>query len=118
VGVLRRAVIVLETNVPEGEEPRLLELVNPEIVGTEGEQDGPEGCLSLPGIVGEVVRPEKVRVRAFDRFGNSRELEGEGLTARAFCHELDHLEGRLFIDSAERIYTEEELASMDAVAEE
>jgi peptide deformylase len=118
VGVLRRAVIVLETNVPEGEEPYLLELINPEIVGTEGEQDGPEGCLSLPGLVGEVIRPEKVRVRACDRYGNMREVEGEGLTARAFCHELDHLDGRLFVDCAEKIYTEEELASMDDVVEE
>lgn len=113
VGVLRRAAVVLETNVPEGEEPHIIELVNPEIVSAEGEQDGPEGCLSVPGVYGRVRRPAKVRVRAFDRFGKPFEAEGEELTARAFCHELDHLDGRLFLDLAEKLYTEEELAAMD-----
>ena len=71
VGVLRRVVLVLETNVPEGEEPYIIELVNPEIVSTEGEQNGPEGCLSLPGRFGLVKRPMDVTVRAQDRNGNS-----------------------------------------------
>lgn len=109
VGVLRRAVLVLETNVPEGEEEKILELVNPEIVWEEGEQEGSEGCLSVPEVFGIVRRPEKVRVRAQDRYGNTFEVEGEGLTARAFCHEIDHLEGKLFLSRAERILEKEEM---------
>ena len=109
VGILRRAVLVFETNVPEGEEERLLELVNPEIVWEEGEQEGGEGCLSVPEVFGIVRRPEKVRVRAQDRYGETFEVEGEGLTARAFCHEIDHLEGRLFLSRAEQILEKEEL---------
>lgn len=109
VGILRRAVLVFETNVPEGEEERLLELVNPEIIWEEGEQEGGEGCLSVPEVFGIVRRPEKVRVRAQDRYGETFEVEGEGLTARAFCHEIDHLEGRLFLSRAERILEKEEL---------
>ncbi len=89
--------------------------MNPEIVSAEGEQDGPEGCLSVPGVYGQVRRPAKVRVRAFDRYGNPFEAEGEDLTARAFCHELDHLDGRLFLDLAERIYSEEELRHVKGI---
>ena len=111
VGVLRRAVLVLETNVPEGEEEILLELINPEIISEEGEQEGSEGCLSVPEEFGLVRRPEKVTVRAQDRFGNWFEREGEGLTARCFCHEIDHLNGILFTDVAERMLTEEEIQS-------
>ena len=111
VGVLRRAVLVIETNVPEGEEEKILELVNPEIVETSGEQDGPEGCLSVPGEYGLVKRPMNVRVRAQDRNGNWFEAEGTGLTARCFCHELDHLEGIVFTSKVERMLTEEELES-------
>ena len=84
VGVLRRAVIVLETNVPEGEEEYLIELVNPEIIEATGEQNGAEGCLSVPGEYGLVKRPMHVKVRAQDRDGNTFEVEGEGLTARCF----------------------------------
>ena len=109
VGVLRRAVLVLETNVPEGEEPYIIELVNPEIVSTEGEQNGPEGCLSLPGRFGLVKRPMDVTVRAQDRNGNSFEISGHELTARAFCHELDHLEGKLFTQCATRMLTPNEV---------
>ena len=111
VGVLRRAVIVLETNVPEGEEPYFIELLNPEIVSAEGEQCGSEGCLSVPDQYGLVKRPQKVRVRAQDRNGNWFEAEGEGLTARCFCHEIDHLNGILFTSLAERMLTEEEIES-------
>ena len=111
VGVLRRAVIVLETNVPEGEEPKLIELINPEIVSAEGEQCGSEGCLSVPEQYGLVKRPQKVRVRAQNREGNWFEAEGEGLTARCFCHEIDHLNGILFTSLAERMLTEEEIES-------
>jgi peptide deformylase len=109
VGVLRRAVLVLETNHPEDEQDRIIELINPEIVDQSGEQAGPEGCLSLPGVFGWVERPDHVKVRAQDRFGNWFEAEGEGLTARAFCHELDHLDGVLFDSLADHIMSDEEL---------
>lgn len=112
VGVLRRAVIVLETNVDEGEEEYMIELVNPEIIEQDGEQVGAEGCLSIPGEFGVVKRPQHVKVKAQDRDGNWFEVEGEGLTARAFCHELDHLEGTLFVDRASRMLTEEELKEL------
>ncbi len=94
VGVLRRVCIV------EVEEGDLVELVNPEIICAEEEQTGPEGCLSIPGKNGIVTRPMKIRVRACDRNGNEFEAEGEGMKARAFCHEIDHLDGRLYTDIA------------------
>ena len=109
VGVLRRVVLVLETNVPEGTEPYIIELVNPEIISREGEQDGPEGCLSVPGRFGLVERPMDVTVRAQDSNGNTFEVSGHELTARAFCHELDHLEGVVFTSLARRMLTDEEL---------
>ena len=109
VGVLRRVVLVLETNVPEGEKEYIVELVNPEIIERSGEQEGPEGCLSLPGVFGWVQRPEHVKVRAQDRNGEWFEVEGDGLTARAYCHELDHLEGVLFDTLADHIMSDEEL---------
>lgn len=111
VGVLRRVVLVVETNVPEGEEEYVIELINPEIISAEGEQRGSEGCLSVPDQFGIVTRPEKVTVRAQDRYGNWFEREGEGLTARCFCHEIDHLNGILFTSLAERMLTEEEIES-------
>lgn len=109
VGILRRAVIVLETNVDEDEEEYIIELINPSIIETEGEQDGPEGCLSVPGVYGMVKRPEYVKVRAQDRNGEFFEVEGYGLTARAFCHELAHLDGQLFTEVSSHILSEEEL---------
>jgi len=111
VGVLRRAVIVLETNVPEGEEEYLIELINPEIIESSGEQFGAEGCLSVPGEYGLVRRPMNVKVRAQDRFGDWFEVEGTGLTARCFCHELDHLEGIVFTSKCERMLSPEEIES-------
>lgn len=111
VGVLRRAVLVLETNVAEDEDEILLELINPVILESSGEQKGAEGCLSVPGEYGIVCRPETVKVRAQDRNGQWFEYEGTGLTARCFCHELDHLEGRVFTELCERMLTEEELAN-------
>jgi len=98
VGVLRQAVLVIDTN-QEGEP--VIELVNPEIIAREGEQEGPEGCLSIPNVWGIVKRPQKVRVRAQDRNGELFEVEGEGLTARAFCHELDHLDGKMYTELVE-----------------
>ena len=109
VGVLRRACIVLETNVPEGEDEYIIELVNPEIVESSGEQYGAEGCLSVPGEYGLVRRPMFVRVRAQDRNGDFFEVAGEGLTARCFCHEIDYLDGIVFTSKCERMLTEEEL---------
>jgi peptide deformylase len=91
VGILKRAVVI---DVGEG----LIELVNPRIVHQEGEAVEVEGCLSIPGVLGEVARPQKVKVKAMDREGNPIEIEGEGLLARALCHEIDHLDGVLFID--------------------
>ena len=111
VGVLRRVVLVIETNVPDGEEETIIELINPEILETSGEQDGPEGCLSVPGEYGLVKRPMNVRVRAQDRDGKTFEVEGTGLTARCFCHEIDHLDGTVFTSLCERMLTQEELES-------
>ena len=109
VGVLRRVCLVIDTS---GEEEEIVELVNPVIVEAEGEQDGMEGCLSLPGVWGMVKRPMRVKVAAQDRDGNWFEREGEGLTARAFCHEIDHLSGVLFDSVAERILDPEEVEKM------
>ena len=106
VGILRRAVIVVDA------EDNMLELVNPEIISQEGEQEGFEGCLSVPGRWGVVKRPMKVRVRAQDRDGNWFEVEGEALIARCFCHELAHLDGQLYTEVAERMLTPEELQEL------
>lgn len=110
VGIRRRAVLVLETNVEKGQEPYFIELVNPVIIAASGEQEGAEGCLSVPGEYGIVKRPMDVTVKAQDRRGEWFEVSGTGLTARAFCHELDHLEGRIFTELASRMLTPEELA--------
>ncbi len=118
VGVLRRAVLVLETNVGEGEEPYLIELINPVIIESDGEQHEAEGCLSVPGQYGIVTRPATVKVRAQDRFGSFFEVSGEGLTARCFCHELDHLDGIMFTSKCERMLTEEELQAVQGGEEE
>ena len=109
VGVLRRAVLVIETNVPEGEEEQLIELINPEIVESSGEQYGAEGCLSFPDEYGLVRRPMDVTVRAQDRNGEFFTVSGTGLTARCFCHEIDHLDGVVFTTICERMLTQEEL---------
>ena len=110
VGILRRAVIV----VPDPEKDEMVELVNPEIVAQEGEVDGLEGCLSIPGMWGYVKRPIWVKVRAQDRGGNWFEMEGEGLAARCFCHELEHLEGHMYDEHTDRLYTAEELDEMES----
>ena len=113
VGILRRAVIVVDAN------DQMLELVNPEIIASEGEQEGFEGCLSVPGRWGVVKRPQKARVRAQDRNGTFFEAEGEDIVARCFCHEIDHLDGHLFSELTDRLYTNEELDElMEAEGEE
>ena len=109
VGVLRRTVLVIETNVPEGEEEKLIELINPEIIESSGEQYGAEGCLSFPDEYGLVRRPMDVTVRAQDRNGEFFTVSGTGLTARCFCHEIDHLDGVVFTTLCERMLTQEEL---------
>ena len=87
----------------------MIELVNPEILAQEGSQDGWEGCLSLPGMWGKVERPNWVKVRAQDRYGNWFETEGTEMAARCFCHELEHLEGHMYDEHTDRLYTAEEL---------
>lgn len=114
VGVLRRAVLVIETNVPEGEDEKLIELINPEIIESSGEQRGAEGCLSFPDEYGIVTRPMEVTVKAQDRNGNEFTVSGSGLTARCFCHEIDHLDGVVFTSVCERMLTEEELENGQA----
>ena len=106
VGVLRRIAIV------ETEPGKLIELINPKIIATAGEQEGSEGCLSLPNQFGVVKRPMRVRVRAQDRNGNWFEDEDEELTARCFCHELAHLDGHLYTELCDHLYTNEELQEM------
>ena len=91
VGILRRFCVI---DVGEG----IIELINPVITEREGSQTGSEGCLSIPNRYEEVTRPMKVTVRAQDRFGNNFTVTGEGLLARALCHEIDHLDGVLYID--------------------
>ena len=103
VGILRRVCVVLN------EDDEVIELVNPEIIFTDGEQTGLEGCLSVPGKYGVVTRPEVVRVRAQDRNGKFFEVEDSDLIARCFCHEIEHLDGHLFIEHTDRLMTEEEL---------
>ena len=115
VGILRRAVVVI---AGEGEEDGFLELVNPEIIFSEGEQTGPEGCLSIPGRWGMVTRPQHVRVRAQDRYGDWFEAEGEDLIARCFCHELEHLDGHLYVEHIDRFMTDEEVEAFYREQEE
>ena len=102
VGILRRVVLV-----DMGDE--ILELINPEMLETDGEQVGPEGCLSVPGTYGLVKRPYWAKVRAQDRNGDWYEAEGEEIIARCFCHELDHLDGIVYTQVMDRFLTEEEL---------
>ena len=106
VGILRRVVLV-----DVGEE--ILELINPELLETDGEQVGPEGCLSVPGKYGLVKRPYWAKVRAQDRNGDWYEAEGKELIARCFCHELDHLDGIVYTEVMDRFLTEEELMDDD-----
>lgn len=112
VGILRRAVIVVN------DDDEMVELVNPEIIFQEGEQTGPEGCLSVPGKWGMVTRPYHVRVRYQDRHGNWFEADGEELTARCYCHEIEHLDGHLYVEHIDRFLTEEEVEAYHAAQEE
>lgn len=98
VGILRRIVVV------EVEPGEVYELINPKIIAYSGEQTGIEGCLSVPGRQGEVTRPMNVTVRAMNRHGETVEITGKELLARCFCHELDHLDGKLYVDRANKMY--------------
>ncbi len=99
VGVLRRAVVI-------DTDDNLIELINPEIIKTSGTQTGQEGCLSFPRQFGDVTRPQVVTVRAQDRYGKEFKIKGTDLLARAFCHETDHLDGKVFIDLAVGLHFE------------
>ena len=99
VGILKRVAIV-------SVDDEYYEIINPEIIAVEGEQTVPEGCLSVPGVYGSVSRPMKVTVKAQDRYGKEFTVSGEGLLARAFCHEIDHLDGILFKDKVIEYYEE------------
>lgn len=107
VGILRRICVI---EVPE--DPKTYELINPEIIFKEGDQYGEEGCLSVPGLCGDVHRPKKVKVKCLDRNGKEVIYEGKDLLARAFCHEIDHLDGHIYTEIADNIrdvnYSEEE----------
>lgn len=112
IGILRRVVVIFREDDAEP-----LELVNPVILATEGEQDGLEGCLSVPGYWGMVKRPLKAKVRAQDRNGKWFEVEGENVTARCLCHELDHLDGHLYTELTDKLYTPDELEHVSEGAE-
>lgn len=99
VGISKRVAVI-----DAGDEQGLIELINPEIISKSGEQLGPEGCLSFPGLMGDVRRAMICKVRALNRNGETFEIEGEGLLARALQHEIDHLNGVLFTDFVERYY--------------
>lgn len=102
VGILKRIVVIDVT----GEDP--IVLINPRILETSGEQTGGEGCLSLPGKSGTVTRPNYVKVRAYDRNMKPFEMEGTELLARAFCHEIDHLDGHMYVEKVEGELTDVE----------
>jgi len=106
VGVLRQVAIVLD------DDGSFFEIINPRILSAEGEQDDAEGCLSLPGVYGYVKRPMKITVEGKDRYGNRFVRDAEGFTARAFCHEIDHLSGCMFMDKVSRYLTKEELEQL------
>ncbi|MDQ0193169.1 peptide deformylase [Paenibacillus wynnii] len=99
VGILKRLIVI-----DADDENGLIKMINPEIIHSEGEQLGPEGCLSIPGINGDVRRAETVTVRGLNREGEEITITGSGLLARAFQHEIDHLNGVLFTDIAEKVY--------------
>ena len=105
VGILRR-IFLVDIGLDGNE---IVEFINPEILETDGEQEGPEGCLSVPGKYGLVKRPYWVKVRAQDRYGEWFEAEGEELIGRCFCHENDHLDGIVYTEVMERYLTEDEL---------
>ena len=110
VGVLRRVALILDSSIEsEDIKSKIVELVNPVILKQSGEQTGREGCLSVPGVCGIVTRPEVVTIQAQDRNGKAFKFTGKEMTARAICHEIDHLDGVLFTTRVERWLTEDEM---------
>ncbi len=105
ISILKRVIVI---DVGDG----LIELINPEIIEKDGEQVGPEGCLSVPGIIGKVKRADQVKIKTLNREGKEIEIEGEGLLARAIQHEIDHLNGILFTDLTDEYYNQEELMNL------
>jgi peptide deformylase len=99
IGISKRVIVI-----DVGDDHGLIEMVNPEIVEAGGEQLGPEGCLSIPGLQGDVRRKDRLKVKGLDRNGNEIAIEADGFLSRAFQHEIDHLNGVLYIDIAERVY--------------
>jgi len=135
IGVLRRVALIVDTSdeldqdsesdqddevelseeeIREHLNSKIIELVNPEIIENDGEQSGREGCLSVPGVLGIVTRPLTVLIKAQDRDGNAFELEVSDLTARAACHEIDHLNGVIFTSVVDRLLTDEEIAELNS----
>ena len=108
IGILKR-IVVIDVS-PEQNDPHVF--INPVIIEQDGEQDGMEGCLSVPGKIGEVIRPAHVKTKAFDENMQPFEIEGTELFARCMCHEFDHLDGIIFKSKVERMLTEEELREM------
>ncbi|KFI04734.1 peptide deformylase [Bacillus sp. BSC154] len=108
IGILKRVAVV-----DIGDNNGRIDLVNPEILEKSGEQTGIEGCLSFPGVYGDVTRADYVKVRAFNRQGKLFILEARGFLARAVQHEMDHLDGVLFTSKISKYYTEDELADME-----
>ena len=118
VGILRRVVVLLDINKDPEE---MVELVNPEVIEQRGSERVVEGCLSVPGVYGYVTRPTWAKIRAQDRYGDWYEYDGEELVARCFCHEIDHLDGHMYTEIAERMLSPEELEEImkqDKEAEE
>jgi len=113
VGVLRRVILVVDLSIEtESPDEQIIELINPEIIAESGEQTGSEGCLSIPGLYGIVTRPDLVKVKAQDRHGKAFEIWAKALSARAVCHEIDHLNGVVFTSLTDRFLTEEELEKL------
>lgn len=112
VGVLRRAVLVIDINKDPEE---VIELINPEVIAQKGQERKLEGCLSVPGVYGYVTRPTWAKVRAQDRYGNWFEREGEDVVAQCFCHETEHLDGHLFTELVEEYVDEDDIHQGETV---
>jgi len=113
IGVLRRVALIVDTCVESDDnDDKIIELINPQLISMDGEISASEGCLSVPGVYAVVTRPESVKIKAYDRYGKAMELEASEMTARAVCHEIDHLNGVVFTSIAERLLTDEEIEEM------
>jgi len=119
VGVLRRVALVVDVKIdPEDADEKIIELINPKIISESGEQTGNEGCLSIPGLFGIITRPETVRIKAQDRYGKSFELSFSQLSARAVCHEINHLDGIILTSLTDELLTAEDLEKLMAEEKE